>query len=91
MEAHGMPGYDPTRPKGLVALTALEETGHLFCYPQDVADVLVKDLKTVYLALERGEIPYTRIGQRYQISLAWLRRQVDGIPDPQPAQAGTAA
>jgi excisionase family DNA binding protein len=87
-----MPGYNPNRLKGLEALTALEQGTNLFCYPQDAADVLGKDLKTTYDAIKRGEIPAIKIGQRYSISIAWLRRQVDGIPDPQPARrSGSAA
>jgi hypothetical protein len=88
-----MTGYIPSRDrvKGLVALTALEEAGRLFCFPADVANVLDKDVRTIYDALERDEIPHTRIGQRYHISVAWLRRQADGI-EPEPAQrAGSAA
>jgi len=86
-----MPGYTRTsdRARGLAALTALEDSERLFCYPQEAADVMGCDFKTVYSALERGEIPHTRIGQRYHIPVAWLRRQVDGLDRPQPA--GTAA
>src|SRR5262249_4128913 len=89
-EAHGMPGYTRTgdRIKGREALDALEASGKLVCSPADVARVIDKDHKTVYSALERGEIPHTRIGQRYHISIAWLRRQVDGT---EPAQAERAA
>jgi len=87
-----MPGHNPNRIKGLAALTALEDSGKLFCFPADVARVIDKDLKTVYPALERGEIPHIRIGQRYHISVAWLRRQVDGTGEPEPGrQAGSAA
>jgi excisionase family DNA binding protein len=74
-----MPSYVRTsdRVKGREALEALEASGRLFCYPAEAADVIDKDHKTVYAAIERGEIPYTKIGQRYHISIAWLRRQVD--------------
>jgi hypothetical protein len=76
------------RLRGAAALAALEAQGRTFCYPADVADVFAKDLKTIYGGLERGEIPFTRIGQRYQISVAWLRRQVDGLDDRQATGAG---
>jgi hypothetical protein len=81
-------GYIPSRDriKGLAALEALEASGRLFCYPADVANVIDKDLKTIHAALSRGEIPHTRIGQRYHISIAWLRRQVDGLGSPQADQ-----
>jgi excisionase family DNA binding protein len=74
-----MPHND--RPRGRAALDALEASGKLFATPQEVAAVMGRDFKTIYPAMERGEIPFTRIGQRYQISMAWLRRQVDGVPD----------
>jgi hypothetical protein len=89
-----MTDYIPRRDrvKGLAALTALEDSGKLFCYPADVARVIDKDHKTVYAALERGEIPHTRIGQRYHISVAWLRRQVDGTGEAEQARRdGSAA
>jgi excisionase family DNA binding protein len=72
--------------KGAAALAALEARGELFGFPADVADVFGKDLKTVYRALENGEIPHTRIGQRYQIPVAWMRRQVDGTDVPEQAR-----
>jgi hypothetical protein len=73
--------HDTDRPRGRAALEALEAQGKLFAYPADVADIFEQDRKTIYLALERGTIPSTRIGQRYQIPVAWLRRQVDGVPE----------
>ena len=66
--------------KGAAALKALEEADRLFAYPSEVAAVLERDLKTVYLGLRREEIPSTRIGQRYQIAMAWLKRQAAGVP-----------
>ena len=59
--------------KGAAALAALEARGDLFCHPADVAAVLGRNLKTIYPALERGEIPHTRVGQRYSIPVAWLK------------------
>jgi hypothetical protein len=84
-----MTRYDSDRPTGAAALAALEASGKLFCYPADVAAVFDKDRDTIYLALERGEIPHTRLGQRYQIPVAWLRRQVEGLDVPE--HAGSAA
>jgi hypothetical protein len=72
--------------KGAAALAAIEARGDLFCPPADVAAVLGRNPKTIYPALERGEIPYTRIGQRYSIPVAWLRRQVDGVEAPELAR-----
>jgi hypothetical protein len=70
--------------KGAALLAALEKEGNLFASPADVAGIMRRDIRTVYAGLERGEIPSIRVGQRYQISLAWIRRQVDGVPEPHP-------
>jgi hypothetical protein len=78
-----MPDQGKDKIKGEAALAALEAQGKTFGFPADVADVFGKDVKAVYLALERGEIPHVRIGQRYQISVAWMRRQVDGVDVPE--------
>lgn len=70
--------------KGAAALKALEREGNLFASPADVAVIMRRDIRTIYAGLERGEIPSTRVGQRYQVPMAWLRRQVDGLPEPGP-------
>jgi hypothetical protein len=67
------------RLRGAAALEALEAAGKLWATPAQTADVLERDLKATYLALERGEIPSNRIGQRYNVPVAWLRRQADGV------------
>jgi len=72
--------------KGAAALAALEARGELFCFPADVAAVLGRNLKTIYPALERGEIPFTRVGQRYSIPVAWLRRAAEGLDTPELAR-----
>jgi excisionase family DNA binding protein len=81
-------GNDTGQLNGAAVLAALEARGDLFCFPADVAAVLGRNLKTIYPALERGEIPHTRVGQRYSIPVAWLRRQADGLDDRQPTGAG---
>lgn len=73
------------RLRGAAALAALEAEGRLWCTPAQVADVMERDTRTIYGALERGEIPFTRVGQRYNIPTAWLRRQAAGLPEPEPA------
>jgi hypothetical protein len=77
------------RLKGAPALKALEEAGRLFATPGEVAAVLDRDIKSVYLGLERGQIPSIRVGPRYQISVAWLRKQASSTPDPQPVRAAS--
>ena len=84
-------GHDTSPLRGAEALNALVAQGKLFCYAQDVADVMERDPRTVYDAIKRGEIPHTRIGQRYQVPVAWLRRQVDGTEAEQVRCAGSAA
>ena len=84
------------RPGGLMGeplLAALEAEGRTFACPAEMAAIFDgRDIKSIYAGLERGEIPYTRIGQRYSIPVAWIRRQVDGLDQPEPArQSGTAA
>lgn len=77
------------RLKGAPALKALEEAGRLFATPVEVAAVLDRDVKSVRAAIVQGEIPSTKVGPRYQIAAAWLRRQADGVPDPQPVKAAS--
>jgi hypothetical protein len=64
--------------RGAAAFAALEDQGRLFCYPSNVAAIIGLDIRTVYRGIESGDIPCTRIGQRHQIPVAWLRRQVEG-------------
>jgi hypothetical protein len=64
------------RLRGAAALAALE--GRLWATPAQVAAVLERDVKSVYFGLERGDIPSIRVGPRYQISVAWLRRAAEG-------------
>jgi excisionase family DNA binding protein len=68
--------------KGAAALAALEKDGRLFATPAEAAVILRRDVRTIYAGLERGEIPNTRVGQRFQIPVAWLRRQADGPSEP---------
>jgi hypothetical protein len=63
--------------RGAAALEALGD--RLFAYPAEVAAVLDRDLRTIYAGLERDEIPYLRVGQRYQVSVSWLRRAAEGL------------
>jgi len=83
----------PSKPRpirGAALLEQLEHQGQLFCQPADTAAVTGKDPRTIYAAIKSGEIPSTKIGQRYHISVAWLRRQVDGTDVPAAGQAGIA-
>ena len=64
--------------KGRAALEALESEGRLFASPAEAAAVLERDHRTVRLAMARGEVPYTRVGNRFSISVHWLRRTAEG-------------
>jgi hypothetical protein len=70
---------DTKKLRGRAALDALEADGRLWAYPAEVAVVMERDVKTLYPALEKGEIPAIRVGQRWQISIAWLRRSAEGV------------
>lgn len=70
------------RLRGAAALEALEAAKHLWATPVETADVLERDLRAVYAALESGDIPSNRVGQRYNVPVAWLRRQADGPSEP---------
>jgi excisionase family DNA binding protein len=65
--------------KGAAALAALEERGDLFASPAQAAAILKLNLRTVYAALERGEIPSTRVVTLYKIPVAWLRQQASKV------------
>ena len=67
-----------TELRGAAALEALEAEGRLFAYPAEVARVMQRDPRTIYAGIEHGEIPATRVGQRYQVSVAWLKRAAEG-------------
>ena len=58
------------------ALAALD--GKLFTGVPETATVIDADQRTVRRALEAGEIPGVRIGQRWRIPVAWLREQAAG-------------
>jgi excisionase family DNA binding protein len=61
------------------ALAALEAKGDLFTSASTAAVVLGRNYRTVLAAIERGDIPHTRMGQQYMVPVAWLRRQADGV------------
>ena len=74
--------------KGAEALAALEKDGHLFASPAWTARIMRRDIRTIYAAIKNGEIPSIKIGQRYSVSVSWLRRRVDGLPEPESSAAG---
>jgi hypothetical protein len=65
--------------RGAETLAALEAEGKLFTTPAVAAVILGRDYRTVLAAIERGEIPVVRVGQRFSVSVGWLRRVADGV------------
>lgn len=62
-------------------------TERLFVNTEEAAALLGLDPRTVRRAVDRGEIPATRLGVRILIPTAWLRKQAarDGGSDGAPA------
>jgi excisionase family DNA binding protein len=60
------------------ALTLADLDGKLFAEVPEVAELLRNDARTVRRAIERGEIPAVRTGQRWRVPTSWLR-QAAGI------------
>jgi excisionase family DNA binding protein len=56
------------------ALTLADLDGKLFAEVPEVAELLRNDVRTVRRAIERGEIPAIRTGQRWRVPTSWLRQ-----------------
>lgn len=56
-----------------------------FHKPRELVDLgFASDMKTIYGAISRGEIPVVRVGRKMLVPTAWIRRAM-GL-DPQPAR-----
>jgi hypothetical protein len=56
-----------------------------FHKPRELVDLgFASDMKTIYGAISRGEIPVVRVGRKMLIPTMWVRRAM-GL-DPQPAR-----
>ncbi len=55
-------------------LDALVASGAAFTDTPTAAVILGADERTVRSAIKSGDIPAVRVGQRWKISVAWLRR-----------------
>lgn len=55
-------------------LTIADLDGRLFAEVPEVAQLFETDARTVRAAIGRGEIPATRVGQRWRVPTAWLRQ-----------------
>lgn len=55
-------------------LDALLASGAAFTDPPTAAVILDADERTIRAAIKAGDIPATRVGQRWKIPVAWLRR-----------------
>jgi excisionase family DNA binding protein len=49
--------------------------GQLFADVPETAEILRYDERTVRRAIEAGEIPAVRAGERWRVPTAWLREQ----------------
>jgi excisionase family DNA binding protein len=60
--------------------------GRWFATVTEAAEILHVDRRTVYRAIDLGEIPAVRVGQQLRVPVAWLRERamLDGGP-PTPA------
>jgi excisionase family DNA binding protein len=58
--------------------------GRLFADVPQAAAILSRDERTVRKAAAEGEIPATKVGQKWLIPTAWLREQA-GLAAPAPA------
>jgi excisionase family DNA binding protein len=56
------------------AVTLADLDGKLFAEVPEVAELLRNDVRTVRRAIERGEIPAVRAGQRWRVPTSWLRQ-----------------
>jgi excisionase family DNA binding protein len=64
-----------------VTLDELLQAGRNFASAGEARAILGVDERTVYTALERGEIPSVRVGNRYKVPVRWLAQQA-GISGP---------
>lgn len=60
-------------------LTIADLDGRLFADVPEVAKLLRSDQRTVRRAIESGDIPAIRTGQRWRVPTSWLR-QAAGLP-----------
>jgi excisionase family DNA binding protein len=70
-----------------VTLDELIAAGRNFATAAEAKAILEVDERTIYAGIERGEIPATRMGNRWKIPVAWLRKEagLDGAPTAAPA------
>lgn len=65
----------------MTATTLDDLGGRLFADVPEAAAILGRDERTVRKAAAVGEIPSSKVGQKYLIPVAWLREQA-GITSP---------
>ena len=68
-------------------MTLDELDGRLFADVPEVASITGRDERTIRKAAAAGEIPSTKVGNKYMIPVAWLREQAGQAPPsrvPQP-------
>lgn len=58
-------------------------SGRLFATSTEAGAILGVDPRTLRAAIERGEIPATRVGVAWRVPVSWLRAQVH-VASPEP-------
>ena len=58
----------------------------LFVAPSEAARVLAVDRRTLYRAIEAGQVPAVQVGTQWRISTAWLRAAAQVAEDGEGAQ-----
>lgn len=56
-----------------------------FMTVREVGRATGSNVKTVYAAIDRGDIPFTRLGGKVLVPTAWVAAQARLGLDPQPA------
>jgi hypothetical protein len=65
------------------AQTAIERLqGRLFASTTEVCAIIGCDVRALRRGIESGDVPATRVGQRYYIPTAWIREQAQTPAPP---------
>jgi excisionase family DNA binding protein len=59
-----------------------------FHKPMELVDLGFGEPKTIYAAIQRGEIPVVRVGRKMLVPTAWIRRAM-ALDDEAPARSAS--
>ena len=75
-----------------MTLDELIRAGRNFASVAETCTILDVEERSVYSAIDRGEIPATRVGTRWKVPVAWLRKVAAlDAPAPGPAEPSVAS